>query len=72
MVRKYSEKPAIVTVKAEESQLDRIEKKVDRILHTLENGELSTSLAMDAKELKEITQSLDDRYTRNLRRCGLT
>ncbi len=26
-----------------ESQLDRVEKKVDRILHILDNGELSTS-----------------------------
>lgn len=33
MSRKYSEKPVNVTVEAEESQLDRVERKVDKLLN---------------------------------------
>lgn len=57
MSRKYSEKTINVTVEAEESQLDRIEKKVDKILHILENGELST-LQLDGKEIADITNKI--------------
>lgn len=40
-----------IRVTTEISQLDRIEKKVDRVLHILENGELSTSSILDGKAL---------------------
>lgn len=41
----------------EATQLDRLEKKVDRILHILENGELSTSL-LGTRNVHEVGESL--------------
>lgn len=40
-----------------ESQLDRIEKKMDRILELLEGKELSTSIVLNGKEVGEIIYS---------------
>ncbi|WP_313429795.1 hypothetical protein [Siminovitchia terrae] len=37
-----------------ESQLDLIEKKLDRVLDILENGDLSTSVSVDSKEISKI------------------
>lgn len=44
-IQKYYEK---------ESQLDRIEKKTDRILELLENGDLSTTVKLDAEKIANI------------------
>lgn len=37
-----------------ESQLSRVEKKVDRILELLEGKELSTSVVIDSKRVGEV------------------
>lgn len=48
-----------------ESQLDRIEKKMDRILELLEGKELSTSVEMDGKKVAEIVcQEIDETIKR--------
>lgn len=39
-----------------ESQLDRVEKKMDRILELLEGKELSTSVALDGKVVGELIE----------------
>ncbi|MFE0506768.1 hypothetical protein ACFW03_20845 [Peribacillus butanolivorans] len=51
-----------------ESQLDRIEKKMDRILHLLESGDLSTSFEREFSEgskkaLVGLNRVLQSRYT---------
>jgi hypothetical protein len=39
-----------------ESQLDRVEKKMDRILELLEGKELSTSVVLDGKVVGELIE----------------
>ncbi|AAU85099.1 hypothetical protein BCBBV1cgp52 [Bacillus phage BCASJ1c] len=44
-------------VAEDETQLDRIEKKMDRILELLEGKELSTSINLDGKKIAESLKS---------------
>lgn len=50
------------TSESKETQLDRIEKKLDRLLNILENGELSTSFEKDlVSTAKLISADIDRR-----------
>lgn len=52
----------------EESQLDRIERKLDRILELLEDKELSNSVEINSIKVGEITNEMIEKY--NLERFG--
>lgn len=52
-----------------ENRVGELEKKMDALL----NGDLSTSFEKSMLETsKQITKEIDDRYERNLRKCGLS
>lgn len=51
-----------------ESQLDRIEKKVDRILNILEDKDRSTSVELDSVQIGKVTDEMIEKY--NLERFG--
>ncbi len=55
-----------------DTQFDRLEKKVDRILELLEGQELSTSFEVDfVKTTEKISKQLDERHNKRLRKYGL-